>query len=163
MAGLFILYLNRNIPQLRWILHTIGIDLGKTVFHLVALNLCGEVVVPKKFSRQQLLHFTANQQVKVIGKESRGGSHFLGRALREQGHEVRLMPAQYVKPYLARLRCRLEESGNRNHNRSLVETPEDYHDWSHGLTLSDFCWAIAVINKHLWEFLERQGFNRGRY
>ena len=41
-------------------LHTIGIDLGKTVFHLVGLNLRGEVVVRKKFSRKQLLHFTAN-------------------------------------------------------------------------------------------------------
>ncbi|MGA2237475.1 MAG: IS110 family transposase, partial [Terriglobales bacterium] len=38
-------------------LHTIGIDLGKTVFHLVGLNPCGEVVVRKKFSRKQLLHF----------------------------------------------------------------------------------------------------------
>jgi hypothetical protein len=37
-------------------LHTIGIDLGKTVFHLVGLTLCGEVVVRKKFSRKQLLH-----------------------------------------------------------------------------------------------------------
>jgi transposase len=81
-------------------LHTIGIDLGKTVFHLVGLNLCGEVVVRKKFSRKQLLHFTANLQVKLIGMEACGGSHFLGRALREQGHEVRLMPAQYVKPYV---------------------------------------------------------------
>jgi hypothetical protein len=43
-------------------LHTIGIDLGKTVFHLVGLNLRGEVVVRKKFSRKQLLHFTANQR-----------------------------------------------------------------------------------------------------
>jgi hypothetical protein len=43
-------------------LHTIGIDLGKTVFHLVGLNLRGEVVVRKKFSRKQLLHFTANLQ-----------------------------------------------------------------------------------------------------
>ena len=81
-------------------LHTIGIDLGKTVFHLVGLNLCGEVVVRKKFSRIQLLHFTANLQVKLMGMEACGGSHFLGRALREQGHEVRLMPAQYVKPYV---------------------------------------------------------------
>ena len=81
-------------------LHTIGIDLGETVFHLVGLNPGGEVVVRKKFSRQQLLHFTANLQVKVIGMEACGGSHFLGRALREQGHEVRLMPAQYVKPYV---------------------------------------------------------------
>jgi hypothetical protein len=39
-------------------LHTIGIDLGKTVFHLVGLNQRGEVVVRKKFLRKQLLHFT---------------------------------------------------------------------------------------------------------
>jgi transposase len=81
-------------------LHTIGIDLGKTVFHLVGLNLRGEVVVRKKFSRLQLLRFTANRQIQLIGMEACGGSHFLGRALREQGHEVRLIPAQYVKPYV---------------------------------------------------------------
>src|ERR1700752_4122393 len=81
-------------------LHTIGIDLGKTVFHLVGLNPRGEVVVRKKFSRKQLLLFTANLQVELIGMEACGGSHFLGRALREQGREVRLMPAQYVKPYV---------------------------------------------------------------
>jgi transposase len=81
-------------------LHTIGIDLGRTVFHLVGLNQRGEVVVRKKFSRKQLLHFTANLQVKLIGMEACGGAHFLGRTLREQGHEVRLMPAQYVKPYV---------------------------------------------------------------
>ena len=88
-------------------LHSIGIDLGKTVFHLVGLNVCGEVVVRKKFSRKQLLHFTANLHVKLIGMEACGGSHFLGRALREQGHEVRLMPAQYVKPYVKTNKRRL--------------------------------------------------------
>ena len=81
-------------------LHTIGIDLGKTVFHLVGLDLRGEVVVRKKFSRTQLLRFTANVHVGLIGMEACGGSHFLGRALREQRHEVRLIPAQYVKPYV---------------------------------------------------------------
>src|SRR6201981_3439717 len=81
-------------------LHTIGIDLGKTVFHLVGLNLHGEVVVRKRFSRSQLLRFTANVRVGLIGMEACGGAHFLGRALREQGHEVRLIPAQYVKPYV---------------------------------------------------------------
>ena len=58
-------------------LHTIGIDLGKTLFHLVGLNQCGEVVVRKTFSRKQLLHFTANLQVKLIGMEACGGSHSL--------------------------------------------------------------------------------------
>ena len=81
-------------------LHTIGIDLGKTVFHLVALNQSGEVEVRKKFSRAQLLRFTANLRVDLIGMEACAGSHFLGRALTEQGHEVRLMPAQYVKPFV---------------------------------------------------------------
>ena len=81
-------------------LHSIGIDLGKTVFHLVGLSLRGEVVVRKQFSRKQLLRFTANLKVDRIGMEACGGSHFLGRALREQGHDVRLMPAQYVKPYV---------------------------------------------------------------
>src|SRR5271154_1271758 len=81
-------------------LHTIGIDLGKTVFHLVGLSLRGEVVVRKRFTRKQLLHFTANLQVELIGMEACGGAHFLGRALRAQGHAVRLIPAQYVKPYV---------------------------------------------------------------
>ena len=78
----------------------IGIDLGKTVFHLVGLSESGEVVVRKKFSRTQLLRFTANVQVDLIGMEACPGSHFLGKAVREQGHEVRLMPAQYVKPFV---------------------------------------------------------------
>ena len=81
-------------------LSTPGIDLGKTVFHLVGMNQRGEVVLRKRFTRTQLLHFTANLKVELIGMEACGGSHFLGRALREQGHEVRLIPAQYVKPHV---------------------------------------------------------------
>ena len=81
-------------------LHVVGIDLGKAVFHLVGLDSTGKVVIRKRCSRRQLLAFTANLQVDLIGMESYSGSHFLGRALRDQGHEVRLMPAQYVKPYV---------------------------------------------------------------
>ena len=72
-------------------LHSIGIDLGKTVFHLVDLNHAGEVVVRKKFSLTQLLRFTANVQVHLIGMEACAGSHFLGRALR--GHPARTVSA----------------------------------------------------------------------
>jgi transposase len=81
-------------------IHTIGIDLAKTIFHLVGVNARGEVVVRKKCSHNQLLRFTSNLRVSLIGMEACGGSHFLGRPLREQGHDVRLMPAQYVKPYV---------------------------------------------------------------
>ena len=81
-------------------IRTIGIDLGKTVFHLVAVDARGKVVARKKCSRTQLLRFTSNLPSCLIGMEACAGSHFLGRALREQGHDVRLMPAQYVKPYV---------------------------------------------------------------
>jgi transposase len=81
-------------------LQAIGIDLGKTLFHLVGMDTKGNVVVRKRCSRKQLLVYTANLRVERIGMEACAGAHFLGRALREQGHDVRLMPAQYVKPYV---------------------------------------------------------------
>src|SRR5215470_12167306 len=79
---------------------SIGIDLGKTTFHLVALNECGRVVVRKKFSRKALLAYTANLQNSLIGIEACSGAHFIGSILRNQGHDVRLIPAQYVKPFV---------------------------------------------------------------
>jgi len=82
------------------VIHTIGIDLSKTTFHVVGLDEQGAVVVRKKLSRKQLLVYTAKLARATIGMEACGGSHYLGRALEEQGHEVRLMPAQYVKPYV---------------------------------------------------------------
>jgi transposase len=81
-------------------IHSIGIDLGKTTFHLVALGAAGQVLVKKKFTQKQLLAYTANLQTTLIGLEACSGAHFLGRALRQQGHEVRLIPAQFVKPFV---------------------------------------------------------------
>ena len=78
---------------------SIGIDLGKTTFHLVALGERNKVLVRKKFSRAQLLAYTANLQKSLIGLEACAGAHFMGAALREQGHEVRLIAAQFIKPY----------------------------------------------------------------
>ncbi|HXZ31869.1 MAG TPA: IS110 family transposase [Terriglobales bacterium] len=78
---------------------SIGIDLGKTTFHLVALGERNKILLRRKFSRSQLLACTANLPSSLIGLEACSGSHFLGTALREQGHQVRLIPAQFVKPY----------------------------------------------------------------
>jgi len=78
---------------------SIGIDLGKTTFHLVALGERNKVLLRKKFSRPQLLAYTANLPASLVGLEACAGAHFLGTALREQGHQVRLIPAQFVKPY----------------------------------------------------------------
>jgi len=81
-------------------IRSVGIDLGKTTFHLVALGANGKVLLKKKFTQKQLIAFTANMQTCLIGMEACSGSHFLGRALREQGHDVKLIPAQFVKPFV---------------------------------------------------------------
>ena len=81
-------------------IHSVGIDLGKTTFHLVALGAAAKIVVRKKFTRKQLLAFTANMPISLIGLEACSGAHFLGRALREQGHDVRLIAGQFVKPFV---------------------------------------------------------------
>ena len=55
-------------------------------------------MVKKKFTQRQLLAFTANMQTSLIGLEACSGAHFLGQALRQQGHDVRLIAALFVKP-----------------------------------------------------------------
>jgi transposase len=81
-------------------IRSVGIDLGKTTFHLVALNAAGKVLVRKKFTQKQLITFTANMQTSLVGMEACSGAHFLGRVLRAQGHDVKLIPAQFVKPFV---------------------------------------------------------------
>ncbi len=81
-------------------IRSVGIDLGKTTFHLVALGDDGKVLLKKKFTQKQLIAFTVNLQTSLIGMEACSGAHFLGRALRAQGHDVKLIPAQFVKPFV---------------------------------------------------------------
>src|ERR1700733_4360915 len=96
--GRILLADSRRIIDMR--IRSVGIDLGKTTFHLVALGDNCKVLLKKKFSQKQLIAFTANMQTCLIGMEACSGSHFLGRALREQGHDVKLIPAQFVKPFV---------------------------------------------------------------
>jgi transposase len=56
--------------------------------------------IEKKFTRKQLLAFTANMQTSLIGFETGSGAHFLGRALKQQDHDVRLIAAQFVKLFV---------------------------------------------------------------
>ncbi|MDR5728978.1 MAG: IS110 family transposase [Terriglobia bacterium] len=81
-------------------IRVIGIDLGKSVFHLVGMDKYGKVVARKRLSRSQMMVYTAKLPSCLIGMEACCGGHFLGAALTAQGHDVRLMPAQFVKPFL---------------------------------------------------------------
>jgi len=82
------------------IIASVGIDLGKTTLHLVALNCHAKAILRKKFSRTQLLAFTANLPWSIIGMEACSGAHFFAAKLRDQGHEVKLIPGQFVKPFV---------------------------------------------------------------
>jgi transposase len=79
---------------------TIGIDLGKNSFHLVGLDQRGAIVLRLKCSRAQLERRLANIPSCLVGMEACSGAHYIGRQLAGLGHDVRLMPAQYVKPFL---------------------------------------------------------------
>jgi transposase len=59
---------------------SVGIDLGKTTFHLVALGVAGKVLVRKKFTQRQLLTYTANMQTALIGLEACSGGRIFSDA-----------------------------------------------------------------------------------
>jgi hypothetical protein len=80
---------------------TIGIDLGKNTFHLVGMDKRGAIALQRKVSRSQLEHRLCNVPRCLIGMEACSGSHHIGRQLTALGHDVRLIPAQYVKPFAA--------------------------------------------------------------
>jgi transposase len=79
---------------------TIGIDIGKNTFHLVGLDQRGNIVLQLKTSRAQLERRLANVPRCLIGMEACSGTHHIARQLEALGHDVRLIPAQYVKPFL---------------------------------------------------------------
>jgi transposase len=81
-------------------LRTIGIDIGKNSFHLVGMDASGAIVLRQKVSRQQILNRLANLKPCLIGMEACVGAHFLSRELEALGHDARIMPAVYVKPFL---------------------------------------------------------------
>src|SRR3977135_4085920 len=77
----------------------VGIDIGKNSFHIVGHDERGAIVLRQKWSRGQLEARFANMPPCLIGMEACVGAHHLSRKLRALGHDARLMPAKYVRPY----------------------------------------------------------------
>src|SRR5882724_463763 len=77
----------------------IGIDIGKNSFHIVGQNQRGAIVLRQKWSRGQVEARLANLPPCRIGMEACVGAHHLSRTLKALGHDARLMPAKYVRPY----------------------------------------------------------------
>ena len=81
---------------------TVGLDLAKNIFQVHGITADGTVAFNKSLRRAQLLHFFETFEPCLIGMEACGSSHHWARQFRKQGHEVRLMPAMYVKAYVKR-------------------------------------------------------------
>jgi len=81
---------------------TIGLDLAKHVFQVHCMNATGSVVLKRRLRRREVIAFFAALKPCLIGMEACATAHYWARELRALGHEVRLMPAQYVKAYLRR-------------------------------------------------------------
>lgn len=81
---------------------TIGLDIAKSVFQVHGVDAEGVVVIRQKLTRARLLPFFAKLEACLIGIEACGASHHWARELIRLGHEARLMPPSYVKPYLKR-------------------------------------------------------------
>jgi transposase len=80
----------------------IGLDTSKAVFTLHCVNAAEEPVLVVNLRRAQMAPFFRKQPRMVVGMEACGGSHYWARKLTGLGHEVRLIPPQYVKPYVKR-------------------------------------------------------------
>ena len=81
---------------------TIGLDLAKNVFQIHGVDASGRIVVRRQLRRSQVLPFFEKQAPCLVGIEACATSHHWAREIAKFGHEVRLMPARYVKPYVKR-------------------------------------------------------------
>ena len=79
---------------------TIGLDLAKNVFHVVCCNKHGKVVRKRMLKRSQVLSYFSNLTACLVGMEACASAHYWARNLNAMGHQVKLIPPQYVKPYV---------------------------------------------------------------
>ncbi len=79
---------------------TIGVDLAKNVFQVHGIDASGKAVIRKQLRRRQVVPFFKKQPPCLVGMEACATAHHWARQLIELGHEVKLMPPHYVKPYV---------------------------------------------------------------
>lgn len=81
---------------------TVGLDIAKSVFQVHAVNAAGEALIRRRLRRSEVLRFFEALAPCLVGIEACATGHFWARELRSLGHDVRLMPPAYVKPYVKR-------------------------------------------------------------
>lgn len=81
-------------------IQVIGIDLGKSTFHLIGHDKAGHIILRKKLTRNKLTEFLSTLSPTLVAFEACGGAHWLGRFCQKVGHRVKLLPPQYVRAYV---------------------------------------------------------------
>ena len=78
----------------------LGVDLGKNVYSVAGLDPSGRVVLRRRMKKETFIEFARQWPLCVVAMEACCGAHHLGRQMAAQGHEVRLMSPEYVRPYV---------------------------------------------------------------
>ena len=81
---------------------TIAIDLAKSVFEVGVSDRPGHVVANHRLSRDEIVRFMANRQTTIVVMEACSSAHYWGRTFQSLGHDVKLLPPLYVRPYVQR-------------------------------------------------------------
>ena len=115
----------------------IGIDLAKRSFQLHGAAADGSVLFRKKLSRVRMLEFLAQEPASLVAMESCASAHYWGREIARLGHEVRLIPPIYVKPFVKRQKNdaadaeAIAEAASRPTMRFVAVKSEAQHDVPH--------------------------------
>ncbi len=120
----------------------VGIDIGKDVFHLVAFDAGGKIAFRRKIKRLQLIDAFKKLPACIVGMEACLSAHYVSRALERLGHEPRIIPAMYVKPFLR---------GQKN----------DYND-AEAIAEAALRPNLRTVRRKTAEELELQAFHRIR-
>jgi len=78
----------------------IGIDLAKSIFHICKMNNSGRVLMRKRVKREKLMETVLQLGPGLVAMEACGGSNYWGKAFKEEGFEVKVIPGQFVKPFV---------------------------------------------------------------
>ena len=127
----------------------LGIDLGKSTFHVIGRDEYGHEVFRRKFSRTTLIKYLSQLPICTIAFEACGGSHWLGRECQLIGHQVKLIPPQYVRPYV---------KGNKNDfiDAAAIAEAASRPDMRFVSVKSEQAQSVSVIHK------VRQGYVKER-
>ncbi len=106
---------------------TIGLDLAKNVFHVHGVDREEKVVVSKRLRRSQMMPFFRKLPPCLVGMEACATSHHWARQLQALGHTVRIMPANYVKPYVKRNKNDARDNDPSGRHESLDDKARCRH------------------------------------